>query len=840
MSLRRIGQNVRQYLGREHRAQRPRVSRRRLEVEALEERTVPTILFNPQQGPETLNDNGRDALSHPPVYLIFWGGTGWGDSPSNTLTNSPGFFGQDIWNAEKNLVENTSYLSGLSHYHGSDGTASLAGWRIDNSPAPDNFSASLLDQVVRNAINNPLHPLPNNLDNAIYLVVTPPGVRSQNPQTGQPDTKATGYHTYDGNFNIGWVSCGLTATSAHNAIVDRATRSATHELVETITDSRPGEGFTVTTPTPWTQPYAPEICDAENEKYSYRVGGTLVEPYLSNDGQNFGYVVYDGTAATFTVVNGDDLLLKGDQFVVDANDDIKVGVSAAGGVTASINSDGATFEPGAIGLVLAQAGASFNGHNTVTVNASPTGVTTYITCSANDILRVGSGNAQGVLGNVDIGASAQATPSLTIDDSLDPGFHGNVRVTSAFVSGLSPGEVDYPGVTLSQLTIDGGGVGPALGSSGGNTFSVTSTPTGLAPGSPGGGPTSAVWVYAGPGNDTVNVGSHASGLGALQMGLILNGQGGSNTLNVDDSAATQNNTYTVGSTLVTRANLSATISFGGMQQVNLTAGQGSDTVALSAPITFFNLGLGGGPGLNRLVGPNAANAWAVNGVSSGGLGSRVLFGGFEILQGGTGNDTFQFTPAGVVQSLDGKGGVNELNYATFGANSPVTVNLGLQTATGCFGSVAGIQNVTGGAGDDLLVGDGNANVLVGGDGRNILIGDAGADALVGGTGDDLLIADTTAWDGNLAALNAIWAEWTRTDLPGTAQQQYDLRFKHLTGQVSGGLNSGDYLTFGVGGTVQSDGAADSLTDNAGGWDWFCYSGTDALIGWVAGEHKNGV
>jgi hypothetical protein len=43
-----------------------------------------------------------------------------------------------------------------------------------------------------------------------------------------------------------------------------------------------------------------------------------------------------------------------------------------------------------------------------------------------------------------------------------------------------------------------------------------------------------------------------------------------------------------------------------------------------------------------------------------------------------------------------------------------------------------LHDVTGSVGDDLLVGDANANVLIGGTGRNVIIGGGGGDTIVGG------------------------------------------------------------------------------------------------------------
>ena len=54
------------------------------------------------------------------------------------------------------------------------------------------------------------------------------------------------------------------------------------------------------------------------------------------------------------------------------------------------------------------------------------------------------------------------------------------------------------------------------------------------------------------------------------------------------------------------------------------------------------------------------------------------------------------------------------------------------------GSLADIENVVGSPGDDLIVGDGEDNVISGGDGDDVIRAEAGNDTLDGGAGDDLL------------------------------------------------------------------------------------------------------
>src|SRR5262249_17514623 len=75
------------------------------------------------------------------------------------------------------------------------------------------------------------------------------------------------------------------------------------------------------------------------------------------------------------------------------------------------------------------------------------------------------------------------------------------------------------------------------------------------------------------------------------------------------------------------------------------------------------------------------------------------------------------------------------------------------------------------------------NQLSGGNGNDILIGRGGADGLVGGGGDDILIGGSTTYDGSatspmdLTALDAIIAERSRTDSfsvrPSKAQSRAD-------------------------------------------------------------------
>jgi hypothetical protein len=119
-------------------------------------------------------------------------------------------------------------------------------------------------------------------------------------------------------------------------------------------------------------------------------------------------------------------------------------------------------------------------------------------------------------------------------------------------------------------------------------------------------------------------------------------------------------------------------------------------------------------------------------------------------------------------------------------------------------------NTAGSSANNVLEGGAGNDTLQAGGGRDLLVGGLGADVLHGDGGDDILIGGTTDYDSNLAALDAIMAEWGRTDA------DYNTRINHLNGTLSGGLNGSYYLTAS---TVHDDAAIDTMFGE-GGMDWF--------------------
>jgi hypothetical protein len=264
----------------------------RLEIETLEGRLVPTLLFTPHFGQETLSYNGGDLLSSPDVHLIFLGAE-WQTAANSQLAS-------DIQTRAATLLSGP-YLSGLKQYSVSgqpiDGHAQLGKVVFDTFV---NFSTSkpaniFTDQQLQDAINHQvdISALPESDDTShppIYVVLTPPGVKSnENPNFA-------GYHSsfvhsdffFDRDtMYYAWVSGGSIGS------LDEYTRLFSHEIAETVVD--PESGWTSTQPGFPTKDGNTEIGDWEAEgRFGYvdRVDGVLAQAYYSAADQ--GFIIPDG------------------------------------------------------------------------------------------------------------------------------------------------------------------------------------------------------------------------------------------------------------------------------------------------------------------------------------------------------------------------------------------------------------------------------------------------------------------------------------------------------------------------------------------------------------------
>jgi acrosin len=314
----------------------------------------------------------------------------------------------------------------------------------------------------------------------------------------------------------------------------------------------------------------------------------------------------------------------------------------------------------------------------------------------------------------------------------------------------------------------------------------------------------------------------------------VTGSANSDTLKGEHVAST----WTLDSTSTYHDAATNTLAFDGFEK--LAGGVAADTFAVKNNTALSGVLLDGGVGANTVSFADSTNTSAVavsiSGTNAGSVAGSFNFIGIAALTGTSANDTFTFTANGAKLTgvLTGGVGNNTLSYSGYAGS--VRVNLAAGSATGTAG-VFNIQNITGGSGNDILLGSNAANifsgsggndVLAGGggsdilngdSGQDILLGGAGADALDGGAGDDILIGGITTYDANISALNAIMAEWGRT---GVA---YATRVGRIFGSASGGLN-GSYRFNDA--TISDDaGAADVLSGGAG-MDWFLTSAGDSI------------
>jgi hypothetical protein len=285
----------------------------------------------------------------------------------------------------------------------------------------------------------------------------------------------------------------------------------------------------------------------------------------------------------------------------------------------------------------------------------------------------------------------------------------------------------------------------------------------------------------------------------------------------------------------TMSYISGTLSIGGPGPKQVTLDDSADTQT----------------GRHVTLGSDPASGWGVSGLSAGkiyvstGSNIKVLGGPVDkvfLIHDFTNAPSINLVAEPATSTRTNQH--NKLDYSAYTGTVQVILPLGMATG---FAHVSGIQDVTGGQGNSLIVGSGNPGVLVGGTGRNVLIGEAGGGTLDGSrsTGDNILIGGTTIYDTSLAALDAIFAEWTRTDLSPTTS--YHIRFSDL----SNGLMVNGQLVVLNNTTVHGDNGPDTLigsiqtdpTTGARVHNWFFDDGgtDDTLINFLrSSDHETRV
>jgi Ca2+-binding RTX toxin-like protein len=394
-------------------------------------------------------------------------------------------------------------------------------------------------------------------------------------------------------------------------------------------------------------------------------------------------------------------------------------------------------------------------------------------------------NGDGQLASGDTASYAERTAGVTV--SVDGGLAGEDTFTG--IEDLTGGDGDdvLTGNAGNNILSGGPGDDTLQGQAGldtlnggaqgalGDTASYAERNTGVTASVTGGVAgedtyTSIENITGGSGNDTLTGDGNPNRLsGGDGADIIVGGVDTGDTLIGGSDASTDTLTYAGVATAVT-VNL-----FGGAPVPTDTASEFEDVIGGNGDDTLIGddgvNSLSGGPGDDTLQGrggddvlDGGANSATGDTVSyaerttnltasvTSGVPGEDTFTGIENLTGGSGDDqltgdanpnTLNGGPgddtligAGAVDHLNGDAntiaGGDTASYAERATAVTVTLPAGGEDV------FSGIENITGGSGNDTLTGDGNPNRLSGGDGADTLNGADGADTLDGGNGADTL------------------------------------------------------------------------------------------------------
>ncbi len=364
--------------------------------------------------------------------------------------------------------------------------------------------------------------------------------------------------------------------------------------------------------------------------------------------------------------------------------------------------------------------------------------------------RLANGALSSNLGTVEENADRETTGSIggasaRVGSSSAPSL---AEITNDFITPATKVPAGQSGSanearSLSALTADIGGTGrssaastddvspAARGSTGGSGAVPPTGPAAIAP------PAAPAFSDAADSltNDETLIGGVAM-LGGndtlVNSGTIVATDGAAIDMGAgDDTVTLLDGSNVFGQILLGAGNDTLTAVDG---DLNIDAGEGNDIVETGSGDDLVKGGAGddvidGGEGDDALQGGDG------NDRLLGGLGDDILMGdaGNDTLLGGEGNDT-----------LIGGDGIDTADYST--DTTGVTVDLSSGRATGDDAgrdTLTGIENVIGGEGNDVLIGDAQANVLSGGAGNDRIVA-GGGDTANGGEGDDTIEVGTGA------------------------------------------------------------------------------------------------
>ncbi|HZF44523.1 MAG TPA: M10 family metallopeptidase C-terminal domain-containing protein [Sphingomonadaceae bacterium] len=323
-------------------------------------------------------------------------------------------------------------------------------------------------------------------------------------------------------------------------------------------------------------------------------------------------------------------------------------------------------------------------------------------------------------------------------------------------------------------------------------------------------------LNGGEGNDTASFVNAFNGGSRTGVTVDLNVQGvAQNTVAAGSDTLTSIENL-IGSALddTLIGNADANVIEGGLGNDTLIGGAGDDTASYAGASAGVTVSLAlqgsaqntGSAGTDTLSGFQNLLGSAFNDVLTGDAAENSLFGG-------AGDDTLNpgANAAGTVDLLDGGAGSDTASFSDYTAAVTATLNgpSGGSAAVGgaMIASFRNIENLLGGAGNDILTGDANANIIEGGLGDDVLDGGAGMDTLA--------FRGATAVTVNLSILTA-----QNTGFGNDTIRNFEnVRTGSGADNVTGDAN--DNIFF--------DGGGNDIYNGAGGTDTLDYSAATSTV-----------
>jgi hypothetical protein len=457
------------------------------------------------------------------------------------------------------------------------------------------------------------------------------------------------------------------------------------------------------------------------------------------------------------------------------------------------------------------------------VSGSVAGIAALIGGRGNDTLNAGSVPGVALTGGPGINTLSGTGAGDSVAESLSSSYTlTNARLTGAspsfidILSGIAIADLTGSSATANTFTVTGwtgtgsltvpAGTGMVIDSAAGSFIltnaqlkapNTTLALNGIAAAkltdnSATGGNTFTVtgWTGGGTlrGTSETLVDAAAGGFALSNTGLSSTADGsltltGFKTANLTDTS-TGGNTFTV-TGWTGGGSLTGPTGTGATADMVVDAAPGNFTLSNTLlSIGRLSMALSGITTAN-LTDTGSGHTFTVNGwTGAGSLGSSVT-GNTETL---TASETAGLTLANTSLALSGGGTMSLASFkaakltVTTASGSPqyivdvsgfsngptnVTINGGGNAIV--YGGTAGRSTLTAaGSGNDILIGAGAGDKLTdSGSGMNILIGGGPGGDVLTGNGNDILVSGTTSYDAdnaaNIAALDAILAEWTSSD-----------------------------------------------------------------------------